>query len=144
MVLLKFEGIYFIEYGDEQSQVTRFFRFYPESFTVKSIYCTNGIYENMQNGLASTMVALDSSVPNPAITTAKYELDELYNLNFKLQTPSGFESFHGKLALDHSYLDMTITPMQNEPYKLGFFKFDPIEYVKYKELGRPYEFDYSQ
>ncbi len=128
MSLLRLDGIYFMEYGDDSfNTITRLFRFYTKEFDLKSIFLAGGdINKQITLGLGESLKLMDNEVTDPGIITSTYQLDENYQIKFTL----GNEGFIGSLSLDHSYIDITIDNTTNVTLK----KINLIEYIKLKEL----------
>ncbi|WP_025668080.1 hypothetical protein [Aquimarina megaterium] len=135
MSLLRFEGIYFIEYNDQSAGIiTRLFRFYPAELEVRSMFVLGGdINKQISIGMAKTITRLESKKPGPEINIGKYQLNENYQIKFTL----GTESFIGNLSLDHVYIDFLL----NNDIKGSLFKFDLIRYIRFKEVGELYVFE---
>lgn len=143
MALLRLDAIYFLEYGDVNSTIARLFRFYPQDFTVRSIFLNSSMNDMLDFGVAKIFNELDN-ISSPAVNTSRYELDEMNSLSFQVKSPEqGFESFQGKIAVDMSYLDMKVQREDEASFELLLQKFDPVSYIQLKELGKPYSFDWG-
>jgi hypothetical protein len=141
MSLLRLNGLYFMEYGDQTAaHLTRLFRFYAKDFKLVSLQLAGDINKHISSGIAQVLSIMDSNPEDNALITSKYQLDENYQLKFKLNT----EEFHGSLSIDNSYISLTLnSPKTKNKTPVYLERLDLANYIKLKELGEPYSFDFE-